>query len=51
MWGKTDNKNSVYYGVHIPSDVQLQEDEDGVSVFEVGILIKLSNNYFILMTI
>lgn len=34
---KTEIKNSVYYGVHIPADVQLQEGEDGVAVFEVSL--------------
>lgn len=33
---KTENKSSVYYGVHVPSDEQIQEGEDGVLVYEVG---------------
>lgn len=37
---KTDNKNTVYYGVHIPSDEQIQEGEDGVYVFEVSNLLR-----------
>lgn len=34
---KIENKNSIYYGVHIPSDVQIQDGEEGVAVFEVGV--------------
>lgn len=30
------NKNSVYYGVHIPADVQTQDNEDCINVFQVN---------------
>lgn len=30
------NRSNVYYGVHIPSDIQIQENDDYINVFQVN---------------